>query len=864
MYLDHAGTTLYAKSLIGNFSEELTSNLLGNPHSASAASQLTTRRIDDIRLRTLRFFNASPDHFDLVFTANATAAIKLVADAFRDHDEGFWYGYHVESHTSLVGVRELASRGSQCFMEEAEVDRIFEDSTWCNEQGNEIRLFAYPGQSNMTGKRLTLDWCAKISSLRNGHRQQVYSLYDAAGLISTTPLDLNDPKAAPDFTALSFYKCFGFPDLGALIVKKSAAHVLEQRKYFGGGTVDVVSTVGGSWYERKSSSIHTHLEDGTIPFHNVIALGLALETHQSIFGDMRNISRHCQFLATKLRHVLLHLRHRNGLPVCQVYGDYTNPVSYGPVIALNITDSQGSYVGVSEVEKLAIVREIQLRTGGLCNPGGIASHLNLSSEEIRQNFKAGKRCGDDRDILYGKPTGVVRVSLGAMSSISDVEAFINFIQEFFVDGAEKHLRERGSNSETSQSSFVVQRLSIFPIKSCTAYDIPSSIPWEVFETGLAWDREWCLVHRGTGAALSQKKHPRMALLKPSIDLEAGLLRISYVSADFNIHKIEIPLNSGDPECESTHLTDEDVRSQTCPLDVCGSLVGLQVYTSHKIEDFFSDFLKTSCTLARLPCALERNERRRRSASSSSSSATSVESESSPESSSSERSRRSTSSSLSNESPILLVSESSVKQLNLDMQRQHDSKVEKLGLKTAPPQVQAASFRPNIVVRELSDSGNPYLEDRWRSISILPSSASITIASIPTQDGQSFLSSLDTKSSIRALPTHIQKIPRPTSRASGSSTSSEPTNNHPTSSPLPNTTTTLDMVGPCQRCQMVCIDQTTGQRSREPFSTLAKTRRRDGKVWFGVYCSLKSEKQHLSKTRRKRKFIRVGDTIRVNE
>lgn len=101
-YLDHAGTTLYAKSLIERFSADMIANLYGNPHSASNASQLTTRRIEDVRLRLLQMFNADPQEFDVVFVANATAGIKLVMDAFRDQDEGFWYGYHRDAHTSLI------------------------------------------------------------------------------------------------------------------------------------------------------------------------------------------------------------------------------------------------------------------------------------------------------------------------------------------------------------------------------------------------------------------------------------------------------------------------------------------------------------------------------------------------------------------------------------------------------------------------------------------------------------------------------------------------------------------------------------------------------------------------------------------
>ena len=89
-------------------------NLYGNPHSASNASQLTTRRIEDVRLRLLQMFNADPQEFDVVFVANATAGIKMVMDAFRDQDEGFYYGYHRDAHTSLVGVRE-AAKEHRCF-----------------------------------------------------------------------------------------------------------------------------------------------------------------------------------------------------------------------------------------------------------------------------------------------------------------------------------------------------------------------------------------------------------------------------------------------------------------------------------------------------------------------------------------------------------------------------------------------------------------------------------------------------------------------------------------------------------------------------------------------------------------------------
>lgn len=45
---------------------------------------------------------------------------------------------------------------------------------------------------------------------------------------------------------------------------------------------------------------------------------------------------------------------------------------------------------------------------------------------------------------------------------------------------------------------------------------------------------------------------------------------------------------------------------------------------------------------------------------------------------------------------------------------------------------------------------------------------------------------------------------------------------------------FEMLGACRRCQMVCIDQQTAERDQEPFTTLAKTRRFDGRVYFGEH------------------------------
>lgn len=406
MYLDHSGTTIYAKSLIDAFAKRMSSSLYGNPHSANRPAERSGHVVDHVRDKTLRFLGADPAHFDLVFVANATAGVKLVADSFRDLAENtrngkFWYGYHKDSHTSLVGVRELTNGHSYCFESDAEVERWLEDpeqqlllakKRGCGQlpRRNGLGLFAYPGQSNMSGRRLPLSWPGHIRS--SPALQGTYTLLDCAALAVTSPLHnvFRDPDTAPDFSCVSLYKIFGFPDLGALIVRKSSGHVLTLRKYFGGGTVTMVSVLGGTWHKIKgrdaipdpnmrggvrqddgghSFAIHDSLEDGTLPFHSILALGEAIDVHSRLYGSMDNISRHTTSLSVRLYQRLKHLMHSNGHPLCHIYTEndgkgFGDPRKQGATIAFNLLDSKGHHVPYSDVERISNDHGIFLRSGG--------------------------------------------------------------------------------------------------------------------------------------------------------------------------------------------------------------------------------------------------------------------------------------------------------------------------------------------------------------------------------------------------------------------------------------------------------------------------------------------------------------------
>ncbi len=763
-YLDHAGTTLYPKSLIDAFSSEMMSNLFGNPHSASSSSQLSTNRIDDIRVRILRFFNADPDLFDLIFVSNATAGIKLVMEGFREQEHGFWYGYHRDSHTSLVGVREAAKVGHRCFASDDEVEEWIHhhDTMMADSDAPIACLFAYPAQSNMNGRRLPLRWAYELRSLKT--EKHTYSLLDAAALVSTSPLDLSNASEAADFTVLSFYKIFGFPDLGALIVRKESAAILQKRKYFGGGTVEMVTCGKENWHIQKHGSLHEQLEDGTLPVHSIIALDSAMNVHQKLFGSLERIASHTTFLAEQLYNKLRALRHHNGREVCRIYKDpssrYGDCRTQGPIIACNFQNSHGDWVSNTEIEKIANIRNIQLRSGGLCNPGGIASSLKLEPWEMKRNFSAGHRCGNENDIIAGKPTGVLRVSFGAMSSMQDVARFIDFVEEFFIE-QDVIAPEPSSLGFLSQDLFV-EKLTIYPIKSCGGWPIPPDTLWDIRPEGLAWDREWCLVHQGTRTALSQKKYPKMALVRPMLDLDRGFLCIRYHGPipPSMPNEILVPL-SADP---AVFQRSQAGHTSLCS-HVCGDSIVAQTYASQDIAAFFTSIIGTPCTLARFPATSAAFSTRHSKAHLNLDKLSTISSKQRPIL-------------LSNESPILTISRSSLNRLN--------EQIKLIDGKAA----HASVFRANIIVAEnpASSPGSerPYAEDDWRCLRL-------------------------------------------------------------------SNTVNLDVLGGCRRCQMVCVDQGTAEKNEEPFVTLAKTRRKEGKVFFGVHTALAEETGKIAR-------IAVGDRV----
>ena len=177
-YLDYTGSSLYTRSQLEATFAELQSCTLGNPHSENPSSHSCGERVDLVREEVLRYFQADPGEYQVIFTrqvagaggaaagggaaaaggggetaaaaggalrgagslpglgagsrrvslpnprSGATGALKMVGEYFP-WDPQSHYRYLRENHNSVLGIREYAKAAGAAFESytEAEVER---------------------------------------------------------------------------------------------------------------------------------------------------------------------------------------------------------------------------------------------------------------------------------------------------------------------------------------------------------------------------------------------------------------------------------------------------------------------------------------------------------------------------------------------------------------------------------------------------------------------------------------------------------------------------------------------------------------------------------------------------------------------
>jgi molybdenum cofactor sulfurtransferase len=423
VYLDYTGGGLYAQSQVDMHTRLLSQFVFGNPHSSNPASRRTTRLVKNVRQKVLSFFNASPDDYVVIFTSNASGALKMVGEAYPFRP-GVTFLLTFDNHNSVNGIREFArSAKAQVTYIPISLPDLLPDQDVLKKQldtlPQEGGLFAFPAQSNFSGVQHNLSW------IPYARERGWHIILDAAAFVPTNKLDLNRWKA--DFIPISFYKMFGYPTgVGCLLARKDALKIL-RRPWFAGGTITVASVQEDAFYLAEGAE---GFEDGTLNYLSLPAVQTGLEFLESVGIEI--VHQRVMLLTGWLLTQLNELKHQNGDPLVRIYG----PLSIqhrGGTLTMNFYDSEGRFFDHRLIERTANKWNIALRTGCFCNPGGREIALELSRNELVTCFShADTRLtfDDFRHCIDGKSSGAVRISLGLVSNFSDVYWFFCFARQF--------------------------------------------------------------------------------------------------------------------------------------------------------------------------------------------------------------------------------------------------------------------------------------------------------------------------------------------------------------------------------------------------------------------------------------------------
>lgn len=422
VYFDYTGGGLYGESQIRAHADVLLHQVLGNPHSQNPTSLASTHNVEAARDRILQFFDADPQEYEVIFTLNASGALKLIGESYP-WEAGSRYLMTADNHNSVNGIREFAkARGASVeylpLNRELRAENL--EALLPTVDRSKPHLFAFPAQSNFSGVKHCLDW------VELAHQRGYDVLLDAAAYVPTNRLSLREIH--PDFLSISFYKMFGFPTgVGALLIRREMLNKLH-RPWFGGGTVQFVSAQNQM---HLLATAGEGFEDGTVNYLSIAAIPAGLDFLERV--GMDNINAHVTELSSLLLGELLKLHHTNGQPLIKLYGP-ANMHMRGGTLSFNLTTPVGDLVDSDIIEQRANTENISVRTGCFCNPGAAEFAFEYLPDDTYRCFsildldqftvQKFSTCMNDM------PIGAVRASVGIATNENDVHRLVGFLNSF--------------------------------------------------------------------------------------------------------------------------------------------------------------------------------------------------------------------------------------------------------------------------------------------------------------------------------------------------------------------------------------------------------------------------------------------------
>lgn len=436
VYLDYTGAALYPASLVREHGRWLTSSVAGNPHSTSPASLHSSAAADEARAALLAFFDADPAEYDVVWTSNATAGLRIVGETYDFANKTMLIPR--DAHNSLNSLARKAQQGGGRF-EFIEFDspsgeaisapayrRALDTASPSSEKGRGLVFLT--GQSNITGAKLDL-------SLVQYAQQRGWDVgLDAAALAPSTRLSLR--QLPVDFMVVSLYKIVGWPTgLGALILRKSQyANLTQKSTFFGGNIVGITMDT----FDFTLVDGPERFEDGTANFAAMAAVRPGLEFAARWMPHYTARNRILMaWLIEQLEAIhhpgrcdektdsprssstFSHKHSATGGAKLVRTGGPKDLDARGSTFPLVLTSAEGDALNYRFVIWAAARQRISLRGGPcMCNPG--ASSAVMQRGTITDLAAS--------TLLAEADVGIVRISLGAPTNFMDVWRLVRFLR----------------------------------------------------------------------------------------------------------------------------------------------------------------------------------------------------------------------------------------------------------------------------------------------------------------------------------------------------------------------------------------------------------------------------------------------------
>lgn len=292
VYLDNAASAQKPRQMLQAMRQMAETNYANVHRGLHSLSNEATKLYEDARVRVQHFINAEKPE-EIIFTANATDAINLVASSYGgehigEGDEIILSG--MEHHANIVPWHFLRERQGAVlkwipFSEEGHIE-VEDFSALLSPR---TKLVALTHMSNVLGVRPPVEAIIKLARERG-----LPVLLDGCQAIVHGKVDVRALDC--DFYAFSAHKLYGPTGLGVLYGRKALLE--KMRPYRGGG--EMIREVRRE--KISYGDVPHRFEAGTPPFVQAVGLAAAMDYVEAIGAD--NIAAHENRLAAQAREAL--------------------------------------------------------------------------------------------------------------------------------------------------------------------------------------------------------------------------------------------------------------------------------------------------------------------------------------------------------------------------------------------------------------------------------------------------------------------------------------------------------------------------------------------------------------------------------